>query len=136
MIICVDFDGTIVEHAYPAIGEPVPLALDIILELQKQGHGIILFTMRHGETLDAAVEYLTDAGIRLYGVNENPKQKEWTESPKVYGHHYIDDAAIGCPLIFKEGRRPYVDWYILGDMLRQRGLLSSQKDSEIKGGGA
>lgn len=123
MTICIDFDGTIVEHAYPEIGKPVPLAIETMKELQEKGHSIILFTMRHGETLQAAVDYVTNAGISLYGANENPKQKEWTESRKVYGHHYIDDAAIGCPLIFKEGRRPYVDWLILGNLLRARGIL-------------
>lgn len=124
MTLCIDFDGTIVEHAYPDIGAPVPLAIETIKQLQQRGHAIILFTMRHAETLQAAVDYLAENGVTsLYGVNENPKQKEWTESRKVYGHHYIDDAAIGCPLIFKEGKRPYVDWYILGDMLRKNGIL-------------
>ena len=28
MIIAVDFDGTIVEHAYPAIGKPIPFAIE------------------------------------------------------------------------------------------------------------
>ncbi len=130
MTICIDFDGTIVEHAYPEIGDPIPMAIETILQLQKRGHAIILFTMRHGETLKQAVEYVENAGISLYGVNENPKQKEWTESRKVYGHHYIDDAAIGCPLIFKPDRRPYVDWYVLGDMLRSMGLLHSKKESK------
>ena len=28
MIIAVDFDGTIVEHKYPAIGKEIPFALE------------------------------------------------------------------------------------------------------------
>lgn len=130
MTICIDFDGTIVEHAYPKIGAPVPMAIETMLALQKRGHAIILFTMRHDETLREAAEYVQNAGIHLYGINDNPKQNEWTGSRKVYGHHYIDDAAIGCPLIWPtSGRRPYVDWYVLGDMLRQRGLLDSANKS-------
>ncbi len=29
MIIAVDFDGTIVKHKYPEIGEPIPFAIEI-----------------------------------------------------------------------------------------------------------
>lgn len=125
MTVCIDFDGTIVEHAYPDIGAPVPLAIETIKELQKQGHAIILLTMRHGSTLQAAVDYLAENGITsLYGVNDNPKQKEWTMSRKVYGHLYIDDAALGCPLIIDKSDRPYVDWYLVGDYLRRLGFLT------------
>lgn len=131
MTICIDFDGTIVEHAYPEIGAPVPLALETIKELQRRGHAIILFTMRHESTLRDAVEYLEANGVTsLYGVNVNPSQHEWSGSRKVYGHLYIDDAALGCPLIFKEGKRPYVDWYVLGDLLRARGFLDSKGESK------
>ena len=30
MIIAVDFDGTIVEHRYPHIGEEIPFAIDTL----------------------------------------------------------------------------------------------------------
>ena len=33
MIIAVDFDGTIVEHAYPKIGKPIPFAIDVLKRL-------------------------------------------------------------------------------------------------------
>lgn len=125
MTLCIDFDGTIVEHLYPEIGAPVPMAIETMRELQANGHHIILFTMRHGETLKEAIEYVEAAGITLYGANENPSQKSWSESRKVYGHHYIDDAAIGCPLVFEFGKRPYVDWKTLSEMLRERGILKT-----------
>ncbi len=126
MTICIDFDGTIVEHAYPNIGTPVPFALETIRLLQQRGHAIILFTMRHGETLTAAVKYLADNGVTsLYGVNDNPNQKDWTHSRKVYGHLYIDDAALGCPLIIPDdgGRRPYADWWVIRGMLEAQGII-------------
>ena len=110
MIIAVDFDGTIVEHRYPEIGAPVPKALEILLELQNNGHEIILWTMRSGERLQEAVAYLARHGIRLWGINHNPQQGDWTSSPKAYAQMYIDDAAIGCPLVYPEEGRPYVDW--------------------------
>jgi len=111
MIIGVDFDGTIVEHMYPALGPPVPGAIEKMLLWQEQGHQLILWTMRHGFELELAVSYLTAHGIKLYGVNENPHQKSWTQSPKAHCHVYIDDAAYGCPLMdANHTQRPMVDW--------------------------
>ncbi|MFO0322055.1 MAG: hydrolase, partial [Bacteroidota bacterium] len=55
--IAVDFDGTIVEHNYPAIGKEMMFAFATIKELQKKGHKLILFTYRTGSLLDEAVEY-------------------------------------------------------------------------------
>jgi len=123
MYICVDFDGTIVDHCYPGIGEPVPEAIYWLKQLQNQGAKLILFTMRsdtsHGGTLlSDAVKYLEDNGIRLHGVNHNPDQDGWTESPKAYGNIYVDDAAFGCPLIHPRGFiRPCVDWNEVGPAL-------------------
>ena len=57
LIIAIDFDGTIVEDAYPAIGEEKIFAFDTIKRLQKDGHRIILWTYRHGEKLEEAVAF-------------------------------------------------------------------------------
>ncbi len=116
MYICVDFDGTIVDHRFPKIGPPVPGALEWLHNFQKNNIKIILFTMRsdgqiHGDVLTQACNYLSDNGIVLYGVNHNPDQDTWTTSPKAYGHLYIDDAAVGCPMIHPKGfMRPCVNW--------------------------
>jgi hypothetical protein len=116
MFICVDFDGTIVDHQYPEIGQPVPHAIESLKKLSDQGARLILFTMRSDEKkkralLTEAVDYLKKNGIELFAVNENPTQKSWTKSPKAYGHFYIDDAAVGCPLIHPKGfAKPCVDW--------------------------
>lgn len=110
LTIAVDFDGTIVEHEYPDIGAPVTNALIVLRDLQKLGHKLILYTMRSGQELQDAVDYMANNDIELYGVNENPSQKNWTQSPKVYANLYVDDAAVGCPLIRPTGRRAYVDW--------------------------
>ena len=115
MYICVDFDGTIVDHDYPNIGKPAPQAIHYLKEWQRRGAKLILFTMRSGEKLDEAVEYLEGEGIKLVGVNTNPNQHNWTESPKAYGQIYVDDAAFGCPKIFPEGfKRPCVMWSVVG----------------------
>ncbi len=62
-----------------------------------------------------AVAFLEDNGVKLFAVNRNPAQDEWTTSPKVYGHVYIDDMAVGCPLVHpKKFKRPCVDWSKVG----------------------
>ena len=112
-LIAIDFDGTIVDHQYPETGKPVPHAIESIKELQRMGWSVMLWTMRSGETLTEAVNYCERNGIELFCANQNPKQFEWTSSPKLYAQHYIDDAAVGCPLIknvYRIDGRPMVDW--------------------------
>ncbi len=111
LIIAVDFDGTCVEHDYPAVGMDVEGAVETLRALQARGHRLILYTMRSGELLDAARRWFKERNIELWAVNENPEQSEWTSSPKVFAHYYIDDAALGCPVMFIDGvRRPVVCW--------------------------
>ena len=125
LFIGIDFDGTVVEHKYPEIGEPIENCLEVLHKLQNAGHKLILHTMRSGDRLEQAVEYLDDEGIIFYDVNQNKTQKHWTSSPKVFCNIYIDDAALGCPLDFPEGNgRPTVDWYAVEELLKERGVLS------------
>ena len=125
MIIAIDFDGTIVEHDYPRIGIANPGAREVMRDLVNKGHQIILFTMRSGDKLQEAVNYIqNELFIPLYGVNENPTQKEWTLSPKAYAHVYIDDAALGCPMREAEVvNRPMVDWEGVRKHLTERGVI-------------
>lgn len=108
MIIAVDFDGTVVKHAYPKIGEDIG-AVPVLKEFVRQGHQIILNTMRSGKLLDEAAQWFKDNGISLFGVNHYPGQESWTSSPKVFAQVYIDDAALGCPTV-SDGKNIYVDW--------------------------
>lgn len=116
--VAIDFDGTIVGHCYPEIGPLVPGAIETMLEMQAAGYKLILWTMRSddstdGAVLTAAVNFCKSYGIEFWGVNNNPKQKEWTSSPKAYARAYIDDAALGCPLRDHPSARvtrPCVDW--------------------------
>ncbi len=125
MVICVDFDGTIVDHQFPEIGEPVPGAIKWLKRLNSYGAKLILYTMRTDSrmfktALSDAEKFLQDNGVELYAVNENPSQKEWTDSPKVYANVYVDDLAFGCPLIHPKGfKRPCVDWEEVGPELER-----------------
>lgn len=127
-IIAVDFDGTIVEHKYPLIGKDVPGALDVLTDIDASGSKIILWTMRSGKQLQEAVDYLINKGVNLYGINTNPGQIAWTKSPKAYAHIYIDDAALGTPLIFPNedgnSERPYVNWEGIRQLLIEENVIS------------
>lgn len=97
MIIAVDFDGTIVEHRFPAIGKERTFAFETLKSLQRQGHQLILWTYRSGAELDAAVEYCRQNGLVFYAVNKNYPEEEFDEkiSRKIIADIYIDDRNIG-----------------------------------------
>ena len=96
--IAVDFDGTIVEHRYPAIGKEVLFAFDTLKALQKQKHLLILWTYRSGKELDEAVDYCRQNGIEFYAVNKSYPEEEFDEyhaSRKIEADIFIDDRNIG-----------------------------------------
>jgi len=97
MIIAVDFDGTIVEHRYPAIGRELPFAIETIKKLQQKQHQIILWTFRAGKPLDEAVNYCKKRGIEFYAVNNSYPEEEYDESisRKINADLYIDDRNVG-----------------------------------------
>lgn len=147
MYIVVDFDGTCVTHEFPHLGHDIG-AVDVLKDLVNAGHKLILFTMRSdgqtetlfesgakvhaGDFLTQAVNWFIDNGIALFGVQTNPTQSRWTSSPKAYGELIIDDAALGCPLIYPKtdsfgnlvvGLRPYVDWVAVRKYLINKKIL-------------
>ena len=98
-IIAVDFDGTIVEDAYPKIGELKDFVLQEIKDLQKVGVKIILWTSRDGKELNDAVEFCADNGMIFDAVNENLKECQemfHNDTRKVYANEYWDDKAVGA----------------------------------------
>jgi len=126
LLVAMDFDGTVVTHEYPEINHNKDIgSVRVLKRFVKEGHALILNTMRSGETLADAVKWFEDKGIPLFGVNENPDQKEWTSSPKVYAHLYIDDAAACMPLVKEAGHRYYVDWIKLEKWLEDEDYLHS-----------
>lgn len=93
-------------------------------ELIGNGCRVILYTMRSGRLLDDAVAWFARNDIPLYAVNENPAQREWTDSPKVFADLYIDDSALGCPIKFEDGiKRPFVNWVKVRQRLVEEGFL-------------
>ena len=119
-IICVDFDGTCVMHEYPEIGTDVPNAVEVLKKLNENQVRIILWTIRSGEYLQDAVNWFAEREIELWAVNKNPQQRFWSKSPKAYAPVYIDDAALGCPLVIQpDGKKPVADWFEIERLLKE-----------------
>lgn len=97
LIIGVDFDGTIVEDAFPKIGKTRIFAFETLKKLQEDGHRLILWTYRSGTKLDEAVKFCEDNGIVFYAVNKSfpEEQFDYTKSRKIYADLFIDDRNIG-----------------------------------------
>jgi len=97
MIIAVDFDGTIVEHAYPRIGKPIPFALEVLRKLQQEErHTLILWTVREGDLLQEAMDYCAKNGVNFYAANKNYPEEEAGDTPrKLTADIFIDDKNIG-----------------------------------------
>jgi hydroxymethylpyrimidine pyrophosphatase-like HAD family hydrolase len=97
LIIAIDFDGTIVEDAYPNIGKPMIFAFDTMKKLQDEGHRLILWTYRNGKKLREAVDFCRKNGIEFYAVNKNYPEEEFDEkiSRKIHADLFIDDRNIG-----------------------------------------
>jgi hypothetical protein len=123
-VIAVDFDGTCVTHEYPRVGNDIG-AVPVLKKLIDAGHQLILFSMRSDKEQQDAVDWFAKNNIPLYGININPDQLSWTKSNKAYAQLYIDDASLGCPLIYdtKIARRPFVDWVKVEEILKLKGLL-------------
>lgn len=101
LVLAIDFDGCIVEEAYPEIGELIPNAKQMINQLYLDGHYIIIWTCRTGEALLQAEVFLLEKGIRFHKINHHhPKDilKYKQFGPKVGADVYVDDKQVfGLP---------------------------------------
>lgn len=96
-IYAIDFDGTLANTQYPKIVEPNKKVVAYAKMLKIQGHKLILWTCRQGQTLEEAVEWCTSQGLEFDAVNEHlPEQIErWgNDTRKIYADYYIDDKAV------------------------------------------
>ena len=98
MIIAVDFDGTIVRHRYPKIGEELPFATETLRMLIREEHRLILWTVREGKLLDEAIEWCRDRGVEFYAINRDFPEEDATGSGfsrKLKADLFIDDRSFG-----------------------------------------
>ena len=99
MKIAVDFDGTIVRHRYPEIGEELPFATQTLRMLLKDGHQLILWSVREGQLLEDAVNWCKERGVEFYAVNRDFPEEDITRnihfSRKLKADVWIDDRNVG-----------------------------------------
>lgn len=123
MIIAVDFDGTIVEHAYPKIGKEIPFAIDVLKRLQQEEyHQLILWTVREGDLLKEAVEFCRARGLEFYAVNSNHPNEDVGEEKgprKLVADLFIDDRNLGG----------MPDWGVIYRMIKFDETLQEAMDS-------
>lgn len=96
--LAIDFDGTIVEDAYPAIGKPKTFAFETLRQLQADGYRLILWTYRHGKSLQEAVDFCAKHGLEFYAVNSSFEGEVFdseTQSRKIDADLFIDDRNLG-----------------------------------------
>lgn len=119
MTIAVDFDGTIVTHKYPQIGDELPFAIDTLKHLQEEGHKLILWSVREGKRLDEAVDFCARRGLVFYAVNSEYPGASWSGngSRKIAADVYIDDSNLGG----------IPDWSAIYDQLSKRSGKKKRK---------
>lgn len=142
MTINIDFDYTCVipDNTHETLGFDIG-AVPVLKRLVKGGHKLILFTCRsnkpnrlenghieyHG--LSRSIRWFDENEIPLYGVQRNPEQYRFTDSPKSLADLMIDDTALGIPLKydFDRSTRPFVDWEQVEEMLEERLILKREE---------
>lgn len=113
MIIAVDFDGTIVEHKYPAIGREIPFAIETLKKLREERHKLILWSVREGELLQEAVDFCRERGLEFYAVNKDYPEEDLSHdhySRKLKADIFIDDRNLGG----------LPDWGTIYEMIHKR----------------
>lgn len=122
-VFAIDFDATIVEDAFPSIGNPNPGAIEVMRELMAKGYRLILNTLRTDDMLNQALVYCNKNYIDFWGVNENPDQKDWNDARKIHANVYIDDKGAGTPLKVGSNGKPCVDWAKLRELFVEWEIL-------------
>ena len=97
LTLAIDFDGTIVEDAYPNIGKPMIFAFETMKKLQSEGHRLILWTYRTDKKLQEAVDFCKQQGLEFYAINKSYPEEEFDGkiSRKINATFFVDDRNIG-----------------------------------------
>lgn len=109
-IIAVDFDGTLCDNEWPAIGEPHEEVIEWVKEQKYYGWKIILWTNRSGKDLDDAVDWCKERGIIFDAINSNLPEVIMSfggrDSRKITADIYLDDKSRH-PLTIQKQRYNY-----------------------------
>ena len=141
MKIYLDFDGTVVEHYFPEIGEENPHAIKVIARLQAAGHEIVLNTYR----ADIDMQHVQEALEFIHSFEEiqQPIEKFLPQKldprsfdldlAKESNQLYLDDIAEGIPMrrniVLEHGMM--VDWVELEKKLEEAGIIGNDIHENI-----
>ena len=109
--IAIDFDGCLCTEAFPEIGEPNWPVIQRAKQEQRDGSGLILWTVREGQLLQDALDACKRWGLTFDAVNES--LPDWIEAygnrpRKVGASEYWDDRAIQIPAPCTKGKWIYI----------------------------
>lgn len=103
MIIAVDFDGTLSLGKWPDVGPANKPVLEALLERQRAGDKVILWTCRGGDELSAAVAWCRIYGLEFDAVNANlPEVLEawdYKDTRKIFADEYWDDKIVSASTV-------------------------------------
>jgi hydroxymethylpyrimidine pyrophosphatase-like HAD family hydrolase len=97
LVLGIDFDGTIVEEAFPEIGKIKPKTVQLMQEAIEAGHLLIVWTARSGQAEIDAINFLNENNIPYHYVNENPEDPyaiRGEQGRKIFCDYYLDDRAL------------------------------------------
>ena len=121
-VLLIDFDGTIVEHTFPTIGEPLPHAFEVLKELKEHGWKLILWTCREDvghkinkQYLKDAVDFCKENGVEFDAVNETLLDFDFRagyncDMRKPHATWQIDDRNLGG----------FMGWLVVREILIER----------------
>lgn len=141
MTIAIDFDGTIVEHRYPEIGEEKPFAIETLKMLIKERHKLILWTVRTGDLLDEAIEWCRQRGVEFYATNKDYPEERPDNNPHYSRKlntidYFIDDRNIGglpdWGTIYRMITRKKTWYDIMNEEMRNDSFTSTYEDTKKK----
>lgn len=93
-IIAVDFDLTIADSTYPIIHGLKQGAKEALINLNKFGCYIIIWTCRHGDPCTDAINFLIDNNVPFHRVNDNLPilcDAFQNNTRKIAADFYVDD---------------------------------------------
>lgn len=93
-IIALDFDGVIkAGNDFKNMSSPPnEKAAEVIRELHEMGCILVLWTSRHGYSLEAAIDYIKKMGVWDCFVGANTEgDLSFQQGRKIFANYYVDD---------------------------------------------